>query len=184
MKKDKRQVEAPAVLLCDPRYPHNVGKALRNCSCFGVSQLWVTGSRVPFDAKGYENYRLPREERMKGFRDVDLISVDRTRVFNRLAPGVVPVAVEFALSAEVLTVFEHPENPLYVFGPEDGSLGYVERAHCHRFVIIPTHHCLNLGVAVGIVLAHRSMQRQLAGLEPIPSPADCMTQDGRTVSDS
>jgi len=183
-KKDRRQIVGPAVLLCDPRFPHNVGKALRNCSCFGVRQLWVTGDRVPFDAEGYESYRLPREERMKGFKDVDLIHADRTNVFDRAEPKIVPVAVEFAPNAEVLTTFCHPENALYVFGPEDGSLGHVERSFCHRFVIIPTNHCLNLGVAVGIVLAHRAMQRQLAGLDPIPSPMDCMTRDGRTTSDS
>jgi hypothetical protein len=35
----------------------------------------------------------------------------------------VPVAVELRRNAEPFIEFEHPERALYVFGPEDGSLG-------------------------------------------------------------
>ena len=35
----------------------------------------------------------------------------------------VPVAVELRRNAESLIDFVHPEHALYVFGPEDGSLG-------------------------------------------------------------
>ncbi|HKE32441.1 MAG TPA: hypothetical protein VKD65_12005, partial [Candidatus Angelobacter sp.] len=43
----------------------------------------------------------------------------------------------------------------------------VIRRLCHRFVHIPAHFCLNLSVAVNVVLAHRLMSRQLAGKQPI-----------------
>jgi hypothetical protein len=39
--------------------------------------------------------------------------------------------------------------------------------HCHRFVFIPSAHCLNLAAAVNIVLSHRRMTRQLSGKEVI-----------------
>jgi hypothetical protein len=35
--------------------------------------------------------------------------------------GVTPVAVELRPDAESLVTFEHPEEALYVFGPEDGG---------------------------------------------------------------
>jgi tRNA C32,U32 (ribose-2'-O)-methylase TrmJ len=41
--------QPPAVALIDPKYPHNVGAALRACSCWGVGQLWWTGDRVTLD---------------------------------------------------------------------------------------------------------------------------------------
>lgn len=41
----------PAVALVNPKFDHNVGAALRACSCFGVQQLWWTGSRVMFSVK-------------------------------------------------------------------------------------------------------------------------------------
>jgi tRNA(Leu) C34 or U34 (ribose-2'-O)-methylase TrmL len=154
----------PAVALINPKYPHNVGAALRACSCWGLAQLWWTGDRVKLDVPRCE--RLPREERMKGYRNVELIQEDR--VFDRFPAGsVTPIAVELRPDAESLVTFEHPEEALYVFGPEDGSLPKPVRLLCHRFVVIPTHHCLNLAPAVNVVLYDRRLKRHLAGLEPL-----------------
>jgi tRNA(Leu) C34 or U34 (ribose-2'-O)-methylase TrmL len=41
----------------------------------------------------------------------------------------------------------------------------VDLRHCHRFVRIPTRHCLNLATAVSTVLYDRHLKRVLAGLE-------------------
>src|SRR5262249_30755303 len=82
-------------------------------------------------------------------------------------PKPVPVAVEVRANSEPLTTFEHPENAVYVFGPEDGSIRKPWLHLCHRFVHIPANHCLNLATTVAVVLAHRRMSRQLAGQEPI-----------------
>jgi tRNA(Leu) C34 or U34 (ribose-2'-O)-methylase TrmL len=154
----------PAVALIDPKYPHNVGAALRACSCWGIGQLWWTGRRVTLDVPRGE--RLPREERMKGYRSVEIARDDQ--VFDRFQPGsVTPVAVELRPDAESLVTFEHPEDALYVFGPEDGSVPKPVRLLCHRFVVIPTHHCLNLAAAVNVVLYDRRFKRHLAGLEPV-----------------
>ena len=158
------QGRPPAVALIDPKYPHNVGAALRACSCWGVGQLWWTGTRVRVEAA--RGQRLPREERMKGFRDVRWTRDDR--LFDRFARGsVTPVAVELLPAAESLVEFEHPEDALYVFGPEDGSLPKAVRLWCHRFVFVPTHHCLNLAAAVNVVLYDRRLKRHLAGKEPL-----------------
>lgn len=86
----------PAVTLIDPKYPHNVGAALRACSCWGVGQLWWTGRRVTLNV---------------------------------------------------------PRGPV--------------RLLCHRFVVIPTHLCLNLAAAGNVVLYDRRLKRHLAGLEPL-----------------
>jgi hypothetical protein len=126
--------------------------------------MWWTGNRVTLDVP--RGQRLPREERMKGYRNVQLVRDDR--VFDRFAPdSVTPVAVELRPQAESLVTFEHPEDTLYVFGPEDGSIPKVVRLLCHRFVVIPTHHCLNLAAAVNVVLYDRRLKRMLAGLEPL-----------------
>jgi tRNA(Leu) C34 or U34 (ribose-2'-O)-methylase TrmL len=154
----------PAVALIDPKYPHNVGAALRACACWGVGQLWWTGRRVRLDvARGR---RLPREERMKGYRGVEMCIDDR--VFDRFPRGTAtPIAVELLPTAESLADFEHPEDALYVFGPEDGGLPKPVRLLCHRFVFIPTHHCLNLAAAVNVVLYDRRLKRHLSGREPL-----------------
>jgi tRNA(Leu) C34 or U34 (ribose-2'-O)-methylase TrmL len=152
---------APAVGLVDPKFPHNVGAAVRAASCYGIGQVWFTGDRVRLDAS--KGYRLPREERMRGYKDVELRKDDR---FLDAFGDAVPVAVELRRNAESLIEFDHPDNALYVFGPEDGSLGRAVLARCHRFIVIPTRHCTNLAAAVYTVLYDRHAKRVLADLEP------------------
>ena len=146
--------------MINPKFPHNVGTTIRACSCFGVESLVWTGLRV--DPSKYR--RLPREERMKGYKSV--VFSNNQRPFY-LFEDFTPVWVEVFEHSEPLTTFEHPENAVYVFGPEDGDVPQVIRRLCHRFVHIPAHFCLNLSAAVNVVLAHRLMSRQLAGREPI-----------------
>lgn len=154
-------MESPGVILIDPKYPHNVGGIIRACSCFGLKSLVWTGERV--NPGKYE--RLPREERMKGYKRVEFRN--HQRPFELFPRDSVPVCVEVFESSEPLTTFEHPEKAIYVFGPEDGRVPQVVRRLCHRFVHIPSHFCLNLSAAVNVVLAHRVMSRQLAGKQPI-----------------
>jgi len=104
----------PSVVLVNPKYAHNVGAALRACSCFDLKQLWWTHGRVTVDPVKGE--RLPREERMKGYKDVAMCPHDRP--LNFFASTAVPVAVEVRPNSECLTVFEHPDEAVYVFGPE------------------------------------------------------------------
>ncbi len=120
-----------------------------------MKQVWFSGNRVSLTPD--KKYRLPREERMKGYQDVELKQFDY--FFDEFERDVVPVAVEVRRNSEILTDFEHPEKALYVFGPEDGSLGSVHARHCHRFVIIPTKHCTNLAAAVYIVLYDRYLKQ-------------------------
>jgi tRNA(Leu) C34 or U34 (ribose-2'-O)-methylase TrmL len=170
---------APAVALINPKYAHNVGGALRACSCFGVHQLWWTGNRVTLDT--VKGQRLPREERMKGYRDVEMIRDDR--VFDAFDRDVTPVAVELRPSSEVLFDFEHPAKPLFVFGPEDGSISKPLLQHCHRFLVIPTAHCLNLASAIVAVLYDWRLKRRLAGLDEL-LPASSYLNEHRGLIDN
>jgi tRNA(Leu) C34 or U34 (ribose-2'-O)-methylase TrmL len=148
---------SPAVALINPKHARNVGAALRACSCFDVHQLWFTGNRIQLNGK----HRLPREERMKGYTDVEVRQYDY--IFDQFREDVTPVAIELVPGAESLADFVHPENALYVFGPEDGGLERVTLQHCHRFVRIPTRHCTNLAAAVYITLYDRMLK---SGVQP------------------
>lgn len=157
----------PAVLLTDPKYARNVSMVRRACSGFGITQVWFTGERLLYDKGKKGKTRLPREERMKGYSEVDLIDgvdlINYDRVFDQFPKGTIPVAVEVLEHAERLHDFVHPKNPLYVFGPEDGNIDPVALRHCHRFVQIPVRHCLNLAMAVGLILYDRQHKQHLAG---------------------
>lgn len=153
-----------AVVLVNPKTPYNVGSVIRACSIFGVPMLRWTGTRI--DAANARRKagssahkdRLPREERMKDYYGVDWRE-GGDRVITELCRkhALTPVAVEVMASAEPLDVFEHPERPLYVFGPEDGSIPPGVLSVCHRFITIPTLTTspLNLAAAVNIVLYDR-----------------------------
>lgn len=154
----------PALVLVNPKYPHNVGRAVRNASCYGINQVWYTGDRVSLEPENGE--RLPREERMKGYQDVELYQYDYPfDVFN----DAVPVAVEVRENAIPLSQFWHPPNCVYVFGPEDGSLGPGVVELCHFFIIIESRHCLNLADATATILYHRALTRYRNAGEPMPT---------------
>jgi tRNA(Leu) C34 or U34 (ribose-2'-O)-methylase TrmL len=106
---------------------------------------------------------------MRSYQDVTLINhLDPLRALLEANPRATPVAVELRPNSEMLPDFEHPSDapanpngflpttdPIYVFGPEDGSLpGHVLK-RCHRFVVIPSFQCLNLATSVATVLYDR-----------------------------
>jgi tRNA(Leu) C34 or U34 (ribose-2'-O)-methylase TrmL len=158
----------PALILIDPKYAHNVGMVVRLASCYGLTQVWFTGNRVSLDISVRK--RLPREERMKGYADVEIINYDHP--FDHFADAI-PVAVEVRQKSEPLHSFEHSEKAVYVFGPEDGSIPKPLLRHCHRFIVIPTRHCLNLATAVATVLWDRQYKAWLAGeVDDLSTPGE------------
>ena len=153
----------PGLILIDPKYVHNIAAAIRAASCFDVTRLVWTGARI--DLSPLE--RLPREERMKGYKDVAWTHDKLDKPFRFFRSNVIPVCVELLEHSEPLTTFEHPYNAVYVFGPEDGGIPQVVRRLCYRFVHIQSNHCLNLAAAVNVVLHDRKAKLQLCGKLPI-----------------
>ena len=159
--KGKKKIgKAPAVALINPKYSRNVSQVVRACSCFGIEQCWFTGNRVQIELT--DKTRLPREERMKGYSSVDIIHFD---YFFEQFPDCTPVGVDIIEGAESIITFQHPENALYIFGPEDGSISKIARGFCHRFVFIPMRHCANLAASSYITLYDRYFKRAMKGLE-------------------
>jgi tRNA C32,U32 (ribose-2'-O)-methylase TrmJ len=161
-----------AVVLTDPKFPHNVGNALRACAVFGAERLVWTGTRVAHPDHWTGSARLPREERMKAYKHVELGlgDLDPEHAITTLAEwGLTPVAVEVRDEAEPLDTFVHPEHAAYVFGPEDGTLGRATLSVCHRFLRIPTsvRTPLNLAAAVNIVLYDRHVKTEHGAAAPV-----------------
>jgi tRNA(Leu) C34 or U34 (ribose-2'-O)-methylase TrmL len=149
----------PAIVLMNPKFPHNVGQVIRMCAAFEAKQIVYTGDRME-ELLG-ELGRIPREERLKAYKHVGLERDDRP--FDRFkATKASVVCVEVDATAEYLPYFEHPTNAVYVFGPEDGSVFKAARHDCHRFVQIPSLHCLNLATAVGLLLYDRHAKETYA----------------------
>jgi len=155
-----------AVVLINPKFAHNVGGALRSCATFLAADLRWTGDRVPPIDMWPEGVRLPREERIKDYKDVDFRHTESTRPLDEfIEQGYEPVAVEVRDASENLVWFEHPAKAVYVFGPEDGSLDRGVLSACYRFVHIDTIGCLNLATATSVVLYDRHVKEMLAERE-------------------
>ena len=60
---------------------------------------------------------------MRGYKDVEVRHADQ---FFDAFEEAVPVAVELRRNAESLIDFVHPEQALYVFGPEGETLAFVK----------------------------------------------------------
>jgi tRNA(Leu) C34 or U34 (ribose-2'-O)-methylase TrmL len=164
-----------AVLLVNPKFPHNVGNALRACALLEAQVLAWTGDRVADPRRWPEGARLPREERMKCYARTELRWLESADL--GFARGAAPVCVEITAGAEDLRDFVHPERALYVFGPEDGGVPKGIRNHCHRFVRIPLPDAsertpFNLAAAVNIVLWDRFLKQTRDVVPHVSEPKD------------
>lgn len=137
------------VVLQNPKYLQNLGASIRACACWGAESLTYTGARIQRDPD-----RLPREFRMKEYRHIEVRQSERP--FD-LFPSFVPICVEVGQGQPIQT-FQHPENALYVFGPEDSEVSVVFRRHCHYFIHLPSKFCLNLAACVNVVLYDRYLK--------------------------
>lgn len=176
MASNAKQILEPSrdtgLILINPKYVHNLAAAIRAASCFDVTSLVWTGSRFNLALLD----RLPREERMKGYRDVAWENDPQNKPLRFFQKDAVPVCVELLEHSEPLTTFEHPESAVYIFGPEDGSVPQAIRRHCHRFVHIQARHCLNLAAAINVVLHDRKAKRQRGGKEPILPTSEMLNE--------
>lgn len=147
------------VLLVNPKYGHNLGGAVRAvatmCDPEDSHTVYWTGDRIDLTTERGKT-RLPREERLRQYQHV---SYEHALIGAKVLPPrdstQIPVAVEIGPGFIPLIEYEHPENAVYVFGPEDGSLSRSWLGLCHHHVVIPSNGCVNLAAAVYLTLYDR-----------------------------
>ena len=136
--------------LLNPKSPENVDGVLRAAGNYRVNQVYYTGTRYPRALA--LNPDTPKMRR-KVSEDVKLCCVDN--LLNVLQPGMQLVCVEFALNAQPLPDFVHPQNACYVFGPEDGNLSQPLIDRADAVVYVPTVGSMNLSAAANVLLYDR-----------------------------
>lgn len=151
--------------LSNPKSPTNVGAVMRAAGCYQVDQVLYTGERYGKAAKFQTDTKNVANK-------IPLKSM--SSLLDDLHPETKVVCVELAEGAISLPEFEHPEQALYVFGPEDGTItqDVVDRAD--SVVYVPTVGCMNLAATVNVLLYDRlakSTQR-IQGDELIRSSRD------------
>lgn len=151
--------------LSNPKSPTNVGAVMRAAGCYRVDNVIYTGERYDRAAKFQTDTKsMSRKIPLTGVNSLlDDLPADTHIVCVELAEGAIP-----------LPHFQHPENALYVFGPEDGTIAQDVVDRADAVVYVPTVGCMNLAATVNVLLYDRLAKSEdmLAGDELIRQSRD------------
>jgi len=134
------------ICLTNPKSPTNVGGVMRASGCFGVDQVLYTGNR-------YNVAKKFATDTQNITSDIGLVHVDE--FLSHKTPGQKVICVDLVEGATALPHFQHPEEAIYVFGPEDGSLSQEMINAADAVVYMPTRGSLNLAASVNVLLYDR-----------------------------
>lgn len=132
--------------LIRPKSPTNVGAVIRAAGCFRADAVYYTGDRYD------RAIRFNTDTRNKVF-SIPLKGVDS--LLDSAPSNASIVCIELVEGATPLPEFQHPDNPFYIFGSEDGSIPQEIIDKADSVVYIPTIGCLNLAATVNVVLYDR-----------------------------
>ena len=142
-----------------------MGAIMRAAGCYQVASVRYTGERFGFAVKYHTDTK-------DIFGKIPLQHVDS--LLENLPAITKIVCVELVEGASMLPEFVHPEQALYIFGPEDGSIPQELIDKADYVVFIPTIGCMNLAATVNVVLYDRLSKSPLPtnSLERIVSSRD------------
>jgi len=119
---------------------------MRAAGCYGSATVFFTGRR-------YSQTKQFVTDPQKRWKNIPLVHTED--LHQSIPLGCVPVAVDLIDGAIPLHQYKHPERAIYIFGPEDGTLGKSITGWCRDIVYIPTDSCMNLAATVNVVLYDR-----------------------------
>ena len=137
--------------LTNPKGAENVGAVMRAAGCYQANQVLYTGLRYDRAAKMSTDTRNARSS-------IPLVNIETLGVDNLIdavGPETKIVCVDLIQGATALPAFEHPENALYIFGPEDGTIEQKIVDRADYVVFVPTVGCMNLAASVNVLLYDR-----------------------------
>lgn len=148
--KKKMKQSHVSIGLINPKSPDNVGAVLRAAANYRVDEVFYTGDRYP---RAIERKARSVDMSRKVSKDVRLFATDS--LLGVVTDTMNIVCIEFAINAIALPAYKHPDNALYIFGPEDGSIDQAIIDQADAVVYVPTVGCMNLSASVNVVLYDR-----------------------------
>ncbi|RBP85720.1 TrmH family RNA methyltransferase [Marinomonas rhizomae] len=145
------QNEFVSVGLINPKSPSNVGSVMRAAGCYQVNQVVYSGNR-------YDRAKKMSTDTKKATSSIPLINVDSLGVddlIDAVDGDTKIVCVDLIQGATPLPAFKHPDKALYIFGPEDGTIGQKVVDRADFVVFVPTVGCMNLAASVNVLLYDR-----------------------------
>ena len=132
--------------LINPKSPTNVGAVMRAAGCYQVDGVFYTGQRYAKAAK----FNTDTKNRVTS---IPLTGVDS--LIANISSEIKDVCVDLVEGAIPLPEYQHPENALYIFGPEDGTIDQCIIDKADAVVYVPTVGCMNLAASVNVLLYDR-----------------------------
>lgn len=132
--------------LTNPKNASNVGSVMRAAGCYCVDSVFYTGLRYDRAVKlNTDTKQIRSSIPLSNVDDLLQCKNDHTKV----------ICVDLVVGAIPLPAFTHPENALYIFGPEDGTIPQHVINKADHVVYVPTIGCMNLAATVNVVLYDR-----------------------------
>jgi tRNA(Leu) C34 or U34 (ribose-2'-O)-methylase TrmL len=155
----KQDIEKPVVFigLTNPKSPTNVGAVMRAAGCFNVDKVFFTGKR--YEQAAIFNKGSLKTDTKNAQNNIPLVKVDdfesTLALREKISSTVKIVCVDLVEGAIALTHFNHPQQALYIFGPEDGTIKQAMIDRADHVVYVPTEGCMNLAASVNVILYDR-----------------------------
>jgi len=138
------------IALINPKSPANVGSIMRAAGCFQAEAVFYTGQRYTRAAKfNTDTKNINRHIPLTAVEDVLAAKAAKMKV----------VCIDLIENAIPLPNYQHPENALYILGPEDGSIDQSIIDQADDVVYVPTVGCMNLAATANVLLYDRLSKR-------------------------
>jgi len=136
--------------LTNPKSPSNVGAVMRAAGCYQVDSVFYTGQR-------YARAEKFNTDTKSAVSSIPLVGVDSLPclIGSELSKETKIICVDLVEGAIELPDFEHPQDALYIFGPEDGTISQKVIDQADAVVYVPTVGCMNLAATVNVLLYDR-----------------------------
>ena len=134
------------IVLTNPKSPTNVGAVIRAAGCYQANEIFYTGERYQRAAKYHTDTKnMSKQIPLTAISDIVSVANKEESL----------VCVDLVEGATPLPEFKHPDNAVYVFGAEDGTIEQRVIDHADHVVYVPTIGCMNLAATVNVVLYDR-----------------------------
>jgi len=152
------------IALTNPKTPTNVGAVMRAAGCYQADQIIYNGNRY---AKAAEYHKHTLQTDTFNMADkIPLLRVDSFLNLKDTLESIPPTAkiicVDLVEGATPLPHFVHPEQAVYIFGPEDSSIKQDVIDIADDVVYVPTVGCMNLAATVNVLLYDRLAKTVIA----------------------
>jgi tRNA(Leu) C34 or U34 (ribose-2'-O)-methylase TrmL len=145
------------IALTNPKTPTNVGAVMRAAGCYQADQIIYNGNRY---AKAAEYHKHTLQTDTFNMRDkIPLLQVESfislKNSLESIPSSAKIICVDLVEGATPLPHFVHPEQAVYIFGPEDSSVKQDVIDIADDVVYVPTVGCMNLAATVNVLLYDR-----------------------------